>query len=74
MPTSNKDLVDRYDALVGRANQRVEASESVQERRGLLHLISRLNTRGLRELERRQDASEEKLWAESLFPNDARSN
>ena len=65
---SNKSLVARYDALVQRVQDRVEAAPSSAHRLLLLALMTRLNKRGMRELERRQRASEEQLWKESLFP------
>ena len=65
---SNKTLVARYDALVQRVQDRVEAAPSSAHRLLLLALMTRLNSRGMRELERRQRASEEQLWKESLFP------
>ena len=70
---SNKTLMDRYDALVQRVQDRVEATESSGRRLLLLALITRLNKRGMRELERRQRASEEQLWQESLYPEKYRS-
>lgn len=70
---SNKTLMDRYDALVQRVQDRVEATESSGRRLLLLALITRLNKRGMRELERRQRASEEQLWQESLVPEKRRS-
>ena len=69
---SNKTLVDRYDALVQRVQDRIEAAASSTQRIFLLALITRLNKRGMRELERRQRASEEQLWKESLFPSKPR--
>lgn len=69
---SNKTLVARYDALVQRVQDRVAAAPSSAHRLVLLALITRLNQRGMRELERRQRASEEQLWKESLFPADPR--
>lgn len=69
---SNKSLVDRYDALVQRVQDRIEATASSAQRIFLLSLITRLNKRGMRELERRQRASEEQLWKESLFPSKPR--
>jgi hypothetical protein len=70
---SNKTLMERYDALVQRVQDRVEATESSGRRLLLLALITRLNQRGMRELERRQRASEEQLWQESLFPEKRQS-
>ena len=69
---SNKTLMDRYDALVQRVQDRIEATPSSAQRLFLLTLITRLNKRGMRELERRQRASEEQLWKESLFPSKPR--
>jgi hypothetical protein len=69
---SNKTLMERYDALVQRVQDRVAAAESSPQRLLLLALITRLNQRGMRELERRQRASEEQLWQESLFPEKRR--
>ena len=69
---SNKTLVARYDALVQRVQDRIAAAPSSAHRLVLLALITRLNKRGMRELERRQRASEEQLWKESLFPANPR--
>ena len=69
---SNKTLMDRYDGLVQRVQDRIEAAPSSAQRLFLLTLITRLNKRGMRELERRQRASEEQLWKESLFPANPR--
>ena len=69
---SNKTLVACYDALVQRVQDRIAAAPSSAHRLVLLALITRLNKRGMRELERRQRASEEQLWKESLFPANPR--
>lgn len=69
---SNKTLVARYDALVQRVKDRVAAAPSSALRFVLLALITRLNGRGMRELERRQRASEEQSLQELLFPANPR--
>lgn len=69
---SNRALIERYDALVQAIQDRIEASASSSKRFILLSLITRLNKRGMRELERRQRASEDELWAQSLMPKKSR--
>jgi hypothetical protein len=65
---SNKTLVERYDALLQKVQDRIAGSDSLPQRILLLGLITRLNKRGMKELERRQRAAEEQLWEESLLP------